>query len=125
MCRWPWSGRRKILKRLVLRMSVPAKRQHTFVNIKIEEDKVTEGSAVIRQPNGQVFYNPVQQFNRDLSVCVISAFQAKFLAEPKVLKRFPVLLPHFVRHFLTDGAGQERDYDYGGVVGYRAEIHKI
>jgi tRNA (guanine26-N2/guanine27-N2)-dimethyltransferase len=69
--------------------SVPSKRVHTFTNIKIDEDRVTEGSAVIRQPHGQVFYNPVQQFNRDLSVCAITAFQKMFMADPKVQKRSP------------------------------------
>src|SRR5208282_6704923 len=32
---------------------------------------VTEGKATILFPKDQVFYNPVQQFNRDLSVAVI------------------------------------------------------
>ena len=35
---------------------------------------ITEGSASICFPKGQVFYNPVQQFNRDLSIAVISTF---------------------------------------------------
>ena len=70
-------------------MSVPSKRVHTFRNIKIDEETVTEGTAVIRQPHGQVFYNPVQQFNRDLSVCAITAFQRIFLADAKLQKRHP------------------------------------
>lgn len=36
--------------------------------------EVKEGSATITVPRGQVFYNPVQQFNRDLSVSVITTF---------------------------------------------------
>ena len=36
---------------------------------------IREGSAVIKCPPGnQVFYNPVQQFNRDLSILAISVF---------------------------------------------------
>lgn len=34
---------------------------------------IKEGSAEIRG-KGQVFYNPVQEFNRDLSICVLSTF---------------------------------------------------
>lgn len=36
--------------------------------------EVREGSATIMVPKGRVFYNPVQQFNRDLSISVISTF---------------------------------------------------
>jgi len=34
---------------------------------------VTEGKATILQPES-VFYNPVQEFNRDLTIAVISEF---------------------------------------------------
>uniref|UniRef100_A0A336K6H1 tRNA (guanine(26)-N(2))-dimethyltransferase n=1 Tax=Culicoides sonorensis TaxID=179676 RepID=A0A336K6H1_CULSO len=37
------------------------------------ESVIKEGSAEIRG-KGQVFYNPVQEFNRDLSICVLSTF---------------------------------------------------
>jgi tRNA (guanine26-N2/guanine27-N2)-dimethyltransferase len=36
--------------------------------------EITEGSATISSPNGQVFYNPVQQFNRDISIVAISTY---------------------------------------------------
>lgn len=35
--------------------------------------EVCEGSATIKSEN-RVFYNPVQQFNRDLSILALSAF---------------------------------------------------
>lgn len=37
-------------------------------------DSVSEGSAQVLFPKGKVFYNPVQQFNRDLSVTGIRAW---------------------------------------------------
>ena len=43
----------------------------------ITPESITEGSATIHVTNAQstdVFYNPVQQFNRDLSVAVINQF---------------------------------------------------
>eukprot|EP00056_Hartaetosiga_gracilis_P003252 m.61377 g.61377 ORF g.61377 m.61377 type:complete len:552 (-) comp11386_c1_seq1:821-2476(-) len=44
--------------------------------------KIKEGQAEILFPeNDEVFYNPVQVFNRDLSTCVISVFAKKFLQE--------------------------------------------
>ncbi|CAG9863209.1 unnamed protein product [Phyllotreta striolata] len=46
--------------------------------------EITEGSAVIKT-RGDVFYNPVQEFNRDLSITVISAF-AKQLHNEKLSK---------------------------------------
>ena len=36
-------------------------------------------------PEGQVFYNPVQQYNRDLSVSVISAFQQEYFEEKRAI----------------------------------------
>lgn len=63
---------------------------HTFKNLIVEDGFVQEGSAKITVPKGQVFYNPVQQFNRDLSISVISTFQKLYLSDPKLQKRFPV-----------------------------------
>lgn len=82
-------GVTKILQRLSL-VRFMTKRTHTFKNIVVEDGLVSEGSAIITVPKGEVFYNPVQQFNRDLSISVISAFQDMYLAEPKLMKRFPV-----------------------------------
>lgn len=45
--------------------------------------EVKEGSATILVPKGQVFYNPVQQFNRDLSVSVISTFLQQYQVSQK------------------------------------------
>jgi tRNA (guanine26-N2/guanine27-N2)-dimethyltransferase len=47
-------------------------KKHLLDTIK-EDDVIHEGCAVITY-NRDVFYNPVQEFNRDLSVLVISAF---------------------------------------------------
>ena len=41
------------------------------VSTKNEKREVTEGKATIVTPNN-VFYNPVQEFNRDLTIAVIS-----------------------------------------------------
>jgi len=68
-----------------------AKRANPFKNLVLEEGFISEGSAKITAPKGVVFYNPVQQFNRDLSVSVISAFQRHYLEDPKLKKRFPVV----------------------------------
>ena len=49
-----------------------------------EFDNITEGAATILFPKGnQVFYNPVQEFNRDLrfGVCVMRSYTV-------VLKKF-------------------------------------
>eukprot|EP00055_Hartaetosiga_balthica_P008921 m.34384 g.34384 ORF g.34384 m.34384 type:complete len:593 (+) comp6527_c0_seq2:70-1848(+) len=44
--------------------------------------KIKEGQAEILFPdNDEVFYNPVQVFNRDMSTCVISVFGKKYLQE--------------------------------------------
>lgn len=44
---------------------------------------ITEGSASIQLPQGEVFYNPVQQFNRDLSIAVISTYLKTFMSTRK------------------------------------------
>lgn len=41
---------------------------------KVVQKIISEGSARIALPEGQVFYNPVQVFNRDLSVMAINQF---------------------------------------------------
>merc|ERR1719391_1556855 len=46
---------------------------------------VKEGSAEILFPSAKdVFYNPVQEFNRDLTVAVIKKFTNEKLAEPPI-----------------------------------------
>lgn len=44
--------------------------------------KIKEGSTEIFT-EGHVFYNPVQQFNRDLSICVLNAFSKQYQNELK------------------------------------------
>jgi hypothetical protein len=47
---------------------------------------VKEGISSILIPNtGEIFYNPVQEFNRDLSVLVVKTFQERYLIENPLL----------------------------------------
>lgn len=47
-------------------------------------DKITEGKATILFPKGnKVFYNPIQQFNRDISILGIRAWSKIFESESK------------------------------------------
>jgi tRNA G26 N,N-dimethylase Trm1 len=46
---------------------------------------IAEGAAKISLPAGQVFYNPVQVFNRDLSVCCINTFLSEYPKPEKVV----------------------------------------
>lgn len=48
--------------------------------------RIKEGSTEILS-EGHVFYNPVQQFNRDLSICVLNAFSKQFHNELKTNKK--------------------------------------
>ena len=50
--------------------------------------EIKEGvSRILIPENGSVFYNPVQEFNRDLSVAVVRAFSELFLLESKNVKK--------------------------------------
>lgn len=49
------------------------------------QTSITEGSAII-QSEGHVFYNPVQEFNRDLSLSVLTTFSDIFQEELKSKK---------------------------------------
>lgn len=54
---------------------MPPKKPHLFETIDSALPFIlNEGSAKITFPNGKVFYNPVQQYNRDLSIAVIRTF---------------------------------------------------
>lgn len=46
-----------------------------------EKNYLKEGSTQILNEGGYVFYNPVQEFNRDLSITVLSTFSKVFLTE--------------------------------------------
>ncbi|XP_069360471.1 tRNA (guanine(26)-N(2))-dimethyltransferase-like [Maniola hyperantus] len=53
---------------------------------------IKEGQAEIRLTSDKVFYNPVQEFNRDLSIAVLSAFtkdyiEEKFARAQKIVKK--------------------------------------
>lgn len=52
-----------------------------------EFTSVTEGKATILFPKDQVFYNPVQQFNRDLSVAVIRTWSESPIVTKKQLRK--------------------------------------
>ena len=53
--------------------TVMAEYTGSTVSISDEYDEILEGKARIRFPKGQVFYNPVQVFNRDLRfVCEVN-----------------------------------------------------
>jgi tRNA (guanine26-N2/guanine27-N2)-dimethyltransferase len=43
---------------------------------------ITEGSATVCFKEGKVFYNKVQEFNRDLSILAINSFQKHYLGRP-------------------------------------------
>jgi tRNA (guanine26-N2/guanine27-N2)-dimethyltransferase len=47
---------------------------------------VTEGKATILFPKDQVFYNPAQQFNRDLSVAIIRAWSESLITKAQLRK---------------------------------------
>jgi tRNA (guanine26-N2/guanine27-N2)-dimethyltransferase len=47
---------------------------------------VTEGKATILFPKDQVFYNPAQQFNRDLSVAVIRTWSESLITKKQIRK---------------------------------------
>src|SRR2546421_10119498 len=48
---------------------------------------VTEGKATILFPKDEVFYNPAQQFNRDLSVAVIRTWSESLAATKNQLRK--------------------------------------
>ena len=48
---------------------------------------ITEGLARVLVPGDDVFYNPVQRFNRDLSVAVIRTFSESLLVTKKQLRK--------------------------------------
>lgn len=49
---------------------------------------ITEGSTTI-ESEGHVFYNPVQEFNRDLSLSVLSTFSKIFQEEQRKKQKLP------------------------------------
>lgn len=80
---------RLLLLRFFRSMSLP-KPSHPFEKISEGTSVIKEGSASIKFPKGKVFYNPVQQFNRDLSVVVIKTFIEEVIKNDKNRKDFEV-----------------------------------
>lgn len=50
-----------------------------------QKKSITEGQAEISLTTDKVFYNPVQEFNRDLSIAVLSVFTDEYKAEKLAL----------------------------------------
>ncbi|CAH0725099.1 unnamed protein product, partial [Brenthis ino] len=50
-------------------------------NVEVSKQCIKEGQAEIRLTSEKVFYNPVQEFNRDLSIAVLSVFAEDYKAE--------------------------------------------
>lgn len=75
------------------------------------ENKITEGSTTIFLPKGEVFYNPVQQFNRDLSIAVISCYKERFCAKEEltILEALSATGLRSIR-YLKELAGVEKIY---------------
>ncbi|XP_076275723.1 tRNA methyltransferase 1 isoform X2 [Rhynchophorus ferrugineus] len=61
---------------------------NSYNKMEQEPQHITEGQAKI-QTCGKVFYNPVQEFNRDLSICVISAYATKVRQENLLCNKEP------------------------------------
>lgn len=57
--------------------------------MKQEVKKVVEGQAEIVCVDGQVFYNPVQEFNRDMSIAAINTWISG--SHPRRLEKIAVL----------------------------------
>lgn len=49
--------------------------------VDVSTKSIKEGQAEIRLTTEKVFYNPVQEFNRDLSIAVLSVFTQDYKAE--------------------------------------------
>lgn len=73
-----------------------------------ENKKIVEGLAEISLSAEKVFYNPVQEFNRDLSIAVLNVFikeyidEKKALAEKKAQKRTEANLTDSVENAQTE-----------------------
>lgn len=80
----------------------------------VNDVKVKEGKAEICFPDSNsVFYNPVQEFNRDLSTAVLRLFSQEFPPQKKVTKR---------KNSPVNGAEQEEDMPEQDVYVCRSEV---
>ena len=50
-------------------------------------DLITEGKCTVMFPKGEVFYNPVQVLNRDLSILFIKLFNELRIEEEEALRK--------------------------------------
>ena len=80
----------------------------------VNDVKVKEGKAEICFPDSNsVFYNPVQEFNRDLSTAVLRLFSQEFFPQKKVTKR---------KNSPINGAEQKEDMSEQDVYVCRSEV---
>lgn len=81
-------------------MNVSGKRDNTKC--------IIEGQAEIRLTSDKVFYNPVQEFNRDLSIAVLNVFTEDYKAEKlaKALKNIKKLSDNEI---IEDRVGDTED----------------
>lgn len=81
------------LQFLVTRLLHTSSKQSDMSELKYDSEKfdtVTEGKATILFPKGnKVFYNPIQQFNRDLSVVGIRAWDQLYKEDREKFKHKP------------------------------------
>ncbi|XP_013173753.1 PREDICTED: probable tRNA (guanine(26)-N(2))-dimethyltransferase [Papilio xuthus] len=75
------------LLRILKRMSETIMKMEESTLEKKSLKSIKEGQAEICLKTDKVFYNPVQEFNRDLSIAVLSVFTEEFIAEKLALKK--------------------------------------
>ncbi|KAL0870326.1 hypothetical protein ABMA27_005343 [Loxostege sticticalis] len=63
----------------------PVKNMETSASEEVVLKKIVEGPAEIQLVSDGVFYNPVQEFNRDLSIAVLNVFTEEYIAEKETL----------------------------------------
>ncbi|XP_044759621.1 probable tRNA (guanine(26)-N(2))-dimethyltransferase isoform X2 [Coccinella septempunctata] len=74
--------------------------------------EIVEGCAKI-QTAGKVFYNPVQEFNRDISILVLRVFSKYFIEEKKTLRRIKEPTDFGSAQYATDLPEKGTKYENG------------
>lgn len=78
------------VRTLLVAARMSSKPDSPFSQIDLASGMISEGKAKIKFPKGEVFYNPVQQFNRDLTILVLKSFHEQYKVakkgEPKGLR---------------------------------------
>jgi tRNA (guanine26-N2/guanine27-N2)-dimethyltransferase len=86
-CRHLAHARQHLARYLHILAPVPSNMSSLTSTSSDEFTTVTEGKATVLFPKDQVFYNPVQVFNRDLTVAVIRTFSETLVVTPKQLRK--------------------------------------